>query len=136
MTEPTIGHDKELPKAWMDITALRYPYNFDGNGCTIGDNGDTNESRLHNKNIRSVLVHLRFDQHAQLHCPTCFKKSEECRTKLPMLICNETYLFDNKHILVNSDDNHFDENSVYFGLLLACQKKTSYIAFLTQPHPP
>ena len=106
LTEPTIGHDKELPKAWMDVAALRYPYDFDENGCTIGNKGGANESWLHNKDIRSVLVHLRFDQHAQLHRPTCFKKSEECRANLPMLICNESYLFDNEHVLANSDAFH------------------------------
>ena len=75
LTEPTIGHDKELPKAWIDIAALRYPYGVDDNGCTIGNKGAANESWLHNKDMRSVLVHLRFDQHAQLYCPTRFKKS-------------------------------------------------------------
>ena len=37
LKEQTAGHDKELPKAWMDIAALRYPYTFDVNGCTIED---------------------------------------------------------------------------------------------------
>ena len=67
---------------------------------------NTREKWLHSKNIRSVLMHLRFDQHAELHRPTCFKKNDECRANLPTMICNKSYLFDNEHILSNSDDFH------------------------------
>ena len=106
LTEPTVGHDKDLPKAWMGIAALRYPCNVDDNGCTVGNKGAANESWLHNKDIHLVLVHLRFDQHAQLHRSPCFKKSEEGCANLPMLICNESYVFDNEHVLANYDAFH------------------------------
>ena len=61
---------------------------------------------LYHKNMRSVLMHLRFDHHDELHRPTCFKKNDECRANLPMMVCNKSYLFDNEHILSNSDDFH------------------------------
>lgn len=102
----TIGNVEKFPKKWLDIASLRYPYDFHGNNCTMEKCDTTREKWLHSKNVRSVLMHLRFDQHAELHRPTCFKKNDECRANLPMMICNKSYLFDNEHILSNSDDFH------------------------------
>ena len=70
------------------------------------DSDTAGENWLRNKNMRSVLMHLRFDQHDELHRPTCFKKNDECRANLPMMVCDKSYLFDNEHILSNSSDFH------------------------------
>ena len=51
-------------------------------------------------------MHLRFDQHKELHRPTCFKKNDECRANHPMMVCSKLYLFDNKYILANSNGFH------------------------------
>ena len=56
------------------------------------------------KSMQSVLMHFRFDQHAELPRPTYFKNNDECRANLSMMVCNKSYLFDNEHILSNSDD--------------------------------
>ena len=102
----TIGNVEKLPTKWIDIASLRYPYDFHDNNCTMENCNNTRENWLHQKNMRSVLMHLRFDQHEELHRPTCFKKCDECRANLPMMVCNKSYLFDNEHILSNSDDFH------------------------------
>ena len=105
-TESTIGNVDKLPKKWLDIASLRYPYDFHGDNCTMADCDTTRENWLRNKKMRSVLMHLRFDQHEELHVPYCFKKNDECRASLPMMVCNKSFLFDNQHILSNSSDFH------------------------------
>ena len=52
--------------------------------------------------IRVDLIHLRFDQHKELHRSTCFKKNDKCRANLPVMVCNKPYLFDNEHILAQA----------------------------------
>ena len=51
-------------------------------------------------------MHLRFDQHEELHRPTYFKKNDKCRANLPMMVCDKSNSFDNEHILSNSNDLH------------------------------
>ena len=41
----------------------------------------------------------KFDQHANYHRSTCFKKSNKSRANLPILVCNMSYLLDDKYIL-------------------------------------
>ena len=102
----TIGNIEKLPKKWLDVASLRYTYDLHGNKCTMVDSHTRREDWLRNKNTHSVLMHLRFDQHDEVHWPTCFKKNDECRANLPMMVCNKSYLFDNEHILANSNDFH------------------------------
>ena len=101
-SDALLGLGKKLPDKWLDIAAMRVPFDFKGGECTMDKEGKEG-SWLNDKNIRSVLLHLRFDEHGYLHRGTCFKKGDECRAKLPMLVCNESYLFDKKHILDNTD---------------------------------
>ena len=86
----TVGNVEKIPKKWLDVTSLRYPYDFHDANCTIADSDTTRENWLHNKNTGPVLMHLRFDQHEELHRPTCFKKNDECRANLPMMVCNKS----------------------------------------------
>ena len=102
----TVGNVEKLPRKWLDIASLRYPYDFHDNNCTMIDSDTTCDNWLCNKNMRFVSMHLRFDQHEELHRPTCFKKNAECRANLQMMICDKSYLFDNEHILSNSNDFH------------------------------
>ena len=63
---------------WLNVASLRYLYNFHDTNCTMADNDTARENWLRNKNTWSVLMHLRFNQHEELHWPTCFEKNDEC----------------------------------------------------------
>ena len=56
-----------------------------------------NEFRVDAPQIRSTR---------RTHRPTCFKKNDKCRANLRMMVCNKSYLFDNEHVLANSNDFH------------------------------
>ena len=45
-------------------------------------------------------MHLRFDKYEELYrpTPTCFKKDDEYRADLPMMVCNKLYVFDNEQV--------------------------------------
>ena len=46
------------------------------------------------KAVRKALVRRRFDMHDILHRETCFKKGDECRSDLPAMPCNESFILD------------------------------------------
>ena len=46
----TIGNIEKLPRKWLDVALLRYPYDFHDNNCTMADSDTTRETWLPNKN--------------------------------------------------------------------------------------
>ena len=80
---------------WIDIACLRYPFDFDDDECTMSINYQQEDSCwMTIKAVRKALVRRRFDMHDILHRETCFKKGDECRSDLPAMPCNESFILD------------------------------------------
>ena len=47
----TVGNVEKLPRKWLDIASLRYPYDFNGNNCTMEDIDTARDNWLRNKNM-------------------------------------------------------------------------------------
>ncbi len=70
----------------MDMAAYTYSYHMDG-GCI-----EEKDPFWGNKDIRSTLLRLRFDEHDSNHKTSCFKKSCECRFLFPFKSSQKTYI--------------------------------------------
>ena len=80
---------------WIDIACLRYPFDFDDDECTMSINYQQEDTCwMTIKAVRKALVRRRFDMHDILHRETCFKKGDECRSDLPAMPCNESFILD------------------------------------------
>eukprot|EP00956_Cyclotella_meneghiniana_P030550 scaffold77192_cov37-Cyclotella_meneghiniana.AAC.4 len=69
-----------------DIIAYTHSYHWTHGSSPI------REGVWSNRNIRSLLLHERFDAHHHLHRPSCFKKNKECRFLYPVNSSSITHI--------------------------------------------
>ena len=72
----------------LDIAAYTYSYHMDG-GCDKNNDPFWGDQR-----VRKTLLRLRFDEHRDAHCSSCFKKNCECRFFFPFLSQKETCIYE------------------------------------------
>ena len=74
--------------ARMDIAAYTYSYHMDQKCFHMTD------PFWGNKNVRDILLHYTFDEHASSHKPSCFKKGNDCRFYLPEVSHAQTNIYE------------------------------------------
>jgi len=94
--------DFEINQAWIDRSVIRHPYDFNEKGeatAALGNLPAVNKW-LGNLDVRTTLLRRRFDEHESNHRSTCFKNNKsECRSNLPAMACDNTYLHDNSTLV-------------------------------------
>jgi hypothetical protein len=74
----------------LDIAAYTYSYHMEG-GCK-----EESDPFWGSANVRTALLHQRFNYHDPSHRPSCFKKGCECRFPFPLAACNETDILEDE----------------------------------------
>ena len=92
--------DAKLPmlRERLDIAAYTYSYHMDGGSLLEKD------PFWGSADIRTALLHQRFNYHDPSHRPSCFKKGCECRFPFPLCACMETDILE--------DEGEYGENVI------------------------
>ena len=84
----------------LDIAVLRHLYDTKG-GCV-----KLNDHFWANKDVRDVLLRLKFDKHDWKHCSSCFKKGCDCRFHLPEPLHRQTNIYSKNELKGELEEWH------------------------------
>ena len=87
-----------MPRERLDIAAYTYSYHMDGGSL------EEKDPFWGSADIRTALLHQRFNYHDPSHRPSCFKKGCECRFPFPLCACMETDILE--------DEGEYGENVI------------------------